>query len=1330
MNNNYTEPTTIGLHEVFEKQAKSHAANIAVISDGEEVTYEQLDHLANQLSGRLKHRGIGKGKVVGVWLERSVSVYVAILAILKTGAAYVPLDPHYPAERIRFILSDCKPSLLLTSTSLANENPHFDCEYFYIDQEQQSQEILPLLPIETELTPNDLCYIIYTSGSTGKPKGVEITHRSVCNYVNAASQVYGIHSQDRVYQGFSVTFDASIEEIWLTFATGATLIPGNSAALHAGAGLVEFLTDNRITVLSCVPTLLALLETDNIPSLRLLILGGETCTQDLIARWSRNNLRILNTYGPTEATVVTTYAECHPDKPVTIGQPLPNYQVFILDSDLKPVAKGVTGELCIAGVCLARGYLNRPDLVKTKFINHPELDNIRLYRTGDLARITENDEIQFGGRIDAQIKLRGFRIELREIESVLIEYPGIRHAVVAPQEMASGATSLVAYLILKEGSHYDEEDLHHFLQSRLPEYMVPNLFETIERLPLLASGKIDRAQLPKPTVHQDHISQNYVAPRSALEKKIAAVWEELFQHKPISTNADFFHDLGGHSLLAAKIVSLLRREPELKHISMLDIYENPTIKKFTKKVSSNSLKMKEMIDTIEANIDSNNEPKSKRNYFFCGIAQFFGCYFQFALASWEFLLIYLALTVVMTQYEFVSLPVLGGIIGLFFAFPPLLFVVAIISKWLLLGRIKPGNYRLWGWYYFRWWLTQRIQKSIAPVNFLTGSPLMNLYCRLMGAKIGKNCFIGTMNISSFDLLTIGDDSSIGYNTMLLGYTVEDGWLKIGSNSIGNRCYVGTRAVLSINTTMEDDACLENLSMLPPNSFIPKNKTYFGSPARPLNDKLLNPMQQKVFAKSTPLKDFGCGLLHYFGLVFVAIIYYAAFLPGILFVDYFYTEGNLIKAVVIAAPAGAIAFILIFSASVILIKKLILGRIVAGNYKIKSGYYIRCWIVERLLATRVLEVMADSLYFPLFLRMLGAKIGKRVEMGECPFVSPDLLTMEDESFTASSVSIGLPRIFGGYAAYAPIVVGKRGFVGNIALLPPGSVIGENSLIGCLTTPPLNGDAAKPNTSWLGSPAMFLPKREIFEGFSEKDTFQPTASLYVKRILIETIRIVLPSIFSFICLVGIFLSVDYLYTNYSVAATIALFPIFDILIMLGMTGVAIALKWILVGRLKEEVKPVWSVFIWKYDVFVHLYNEFIGHPILEPLLGTPFVAMFLRLLGTKIGKRAFINSKEFAEYDLITIGDDVALNEECVIQTHLFEDRIFKMSTITIKNNCNIGCDSVVLYSTVMETHSSLGNLSLLMKGEHLPAYSVWEGIPAQTTIAQYEEKSNRAVHTWA
>ena len=343
------------------------------------------------------------------------------------------------------------------------------------------------------------------------------------------------------------------------------------------------------------------------------------------------------------------------------------------------------------------------------------------------------------------------------------------------------------------------------MRSRYPDYMVPTLFEIIATLPLLASGKVDRNNLPPPKSHIDKIKPNYIAPRSTVEKEIANAWEELFKHKPISIKENFFHDLGGHSLLAAKIATILRKNPAMKHLSALDVYECPTIEQLAKRAEA--VNRDELESTIESLPMSGNRLTNHMRYLLCSAGQRLGTYLQFTLSSWQFLVIFLSFTWAIETSSLLSLRFAAVFFSIILCLQPALFTLVILSKWLLLGRVKAGHYKLWGWFYFRWWLVQQLKNGILPIDKLIGTPYINFYCRLMGSKIGKECFINTDQIGSFDLLSIGDNTSIGNDVNLQGYIVEDGLLKIGYTNIGKQCYVGADSILGINTTLGDGAKL-------------------------------------------------------------------------------------------------------------------------------------------------------------------------------------------------------------------------------------------------------------------------------------------------------------------------------------------------------------------------------------------------------------------------------------------------------------------------------------------------------------------------------------------
>jgi amino acid adenylation domain-containing protein len=601
---NYSQNKCI--HQLFEAQVEKTPDAIAVVFGEEQLTYKQLNQRANQLAHFLQKLAVAPDTLVGICVERSAEMLISLLAVLKAGGAYVPLDPHYPQERLAFMLSDAQLSVLLTQERFSGVLPTSTIPTICLDRDWNSVTTQPDLNLVSETTPENLAYVIYTSGSTGTPKGVLVQHNSLVNFTEHVVANYEITASDRVLQFASISFDAAAEEIYPCLVAGGTLVLRNDDMLSSLERFLKTCLNWQITVLD-LPTAfwqqivlaLAANEVTLPPCLRLIIIGGERVSPEYVFTWQAhvgNFPQLLNTYGPTEATVVATTFLISASTPihheVPIGRAISNVQTYVLDVHLQPVPIGVPGELYIGGSCLARGYFNRSELTTERFISHPFLDALpaRLYKTGDRVRYLPNGHLEFLGRIDDQVKIRGFRVELGEIETVLAQHPQVQAGVVIACAEPSGSQRLVAYLVIAEPLNASE--LRAYLKERLPYYMIPAALVFLAALPLTPSGKVDRRALPLPDLAQirQESEGTFVAPRDELELLLIEIWEKVLGVQPIGVKDNFFN-LGGHSLLATQLFAQIEERLtnnlslanlSLAHLSLATIFQAPTVEELAK----------------------------------------------------------------------------------------------------------------------------------------------------------------------------------------------------------------------------------------------------------------------------------------------------------------------------------------------------------------------------------------------------------------------------------------------------------------------------------------------------------------------------------------------------------------------------------------------------------------------------------------------------------------------------------------------------------------------------------------------------------------------------
>jgi amino acid adenylation domain-containing protein len=565
------------LHQAFEERARIRPDAAALVEGGRSLTYRDLDRRAEALAGRLRRMGVGPEVRVGILAERSAEAVAAILGVLKAGGAYVPLDPAYPADRIRFLVEDAACGVLLAPREILGRVPAGRARVVELDGGREGSGAGPDGGAPRGALPGNAAYVIYTSGSTGRPKGVIVAHGGVANAVRHAVETFRVEPGSRVLQMASLSFDLSVLEIFTALSAGAAVVLAGRETAASGPALARFLRERRVTLMAVTPSILDAIPEEDLPDLRTVVVGGEACSAASAARWSRGR-SFLNAYAPTEASIYATLhrLEAPPPHAPPVGRPIPGARAYVLDAGLEPVPEGTSGELYLAGAGVARGYLGRPDLTAERFLPDPHAGapGARMYRTGDLARLRPDGSLEYLGRTDQQVKVRGFRIEPGEIETVLGEHPDVHEAVVEAREDAGRGRRLVAYVVPREGAPAAAGPLRAHLASRLPDYMVPSAFVFLEEMPRTRHGKVDRGALPAPGAARPDLEAAYVGPRSPVEEVVCRIAASVLGLDRVGVHDDFFH-LGGHSLLATQLVSRLRDALRVE-IPLRALFDAPT----------------------------------------------------------------------------------------------------------------------------------------------------------------------------------------------------------------------------------------------------------------------------------------------------------------------------------------------------------------------------------------------------------------------------------------------------------------------------------------------------------------------------------------------------------------------------------------------------------------------------------------------------------------------------------------------------------------------------------------------------------------------------------
>lgn len=1277
------------------------------------ITYAELEFDRQAIARALAGQGATPGKIIGLLLPRGADLLIAQAAVTGSGAAWLPFDAETPLDRVQTCLASAGALGLVTTRAWLPRLAGLPVPVWAVEDLRESPPRAP--HPAPRARPEDPACVIYTSGSTGAPKGIVLSHRSICHLLRSENEILGVRETDRVYQGFSVAFDMSFEEIWIAWLVGATLWIAPPAVVGDAEALAAALNREYITVLHAVPTLMALL-TDPLPKIRLLNLGGEACPDALARRLVQPGRQVFNTYGPTETAVSATLAELRPGEPVTIGRPLPNYGLLILDADGRPLPAGETGELCIFGPGLALGYLNRPELTADRFVPNPLAANAaeaRMYRTGDLARIDPGGQVHCLGRVDNQVKLRGFRIELDEITAALSAQPGVAAAAVVVRRL-NDTDQIVAFLIPAGEQKPNPAALRAALAARLPAYMVPAHFEVVPSLPRLASGKINTAVLREVLLQTAAPASAAVPPQTPEEAVLYDVLKKMFPGAALRPDADFFYDLGGHSLLAARLVSTLRADPRYPGLSVQDVYRERTLAGLARVLE----RVRHQKAAAAAPLPARH-PVPAARHFRCGLAQAVVIPFFVLLhmADW------LAPFFVYHYYtgdegDSIPLAVLCAL-GTYVLAQLANFGIAIAGKRLLTGRLQPGVYPLWGKTYFRWWLAGKFGE-LPDVYLLAGTPWMPLYLRALGARIGKHVLIDTVSVAVPELLTVAAGATIGAFVNLENARVAGGRLHLGHIHLGHQAVVDSYAVLENDTVVGSGARLRGQSALAAGRAVPVGAVWEGAPARATGPAGPPPPPRQTVSRLRHALHAG---LFAVTAMAVSVLFFLPTFPAFMVIDWLDAHTwDVFDSEPGPLPAFGLFFMLAVPASALLVGltmlltaglRRLLPRQRPGLFSIYSFAYWHKKLMTLILdmSLRVLHGLYASVYAPLWLRLLGAQVGRNAEISTAEGMVPELLSLGADSFIADGAMLGDEELSGGWMSLQPTAIGHRSFIGNGAYVPDGTVVPDDVLIGVQTKVPGN-DQMQSGQTWIGSPAMLLPARETLAGFPASLTFRPSPWRRLARGGFEGLRLVLP--------LALIIATGYLIVvlvmplaadngwGWQVGLALALA---GCLYGLASFLLVVVLKWLLLGRYQPRAVPMWTPFVWTSEAITNLYESLAVPNFLDLLRGTPMLPWALRLLGVRLGRQVWLNTTDFTEFDCVTLGDGAELNAWSGPQTHLFEDRVMKIGRVDIGARVTVGARSTILYDTHVGDGVRLGPLTLVAKGERLPPATAWTGSPA-------------------
>jgi len=1300
------------LDQIFAASVALHRDRVAVAVPARQghgaiqLTYGQLDARSSELHAAIDSTvgaapttsGALQQVVVVVLPRDGVDVYAAQLGIVRSGRAWCCLDPLHPDAHLAAVIAGLSPVLIITDGAQGERLRAMSGAIRVIETPSIQRDGVAVARVGA--VPEGLAYVISTSGTTGAPKGVMVRHDSIVALVEADRDRFGLGPGDRVAQCSSNAYDSSIEETWMALAVGATLVPVDDEIVRSGPDLPAWLRAHRITVMCPPPTLLRAMGVQDpsreLPALRLVYVGGEPLPQDLSDRWSAA-LWLENGYGPTECTVTCTRGRMLPGVPVHLGEAVPGSRAIIVRDDGTETNDGEEGELWMSGSCLADGYLGLPTLTAERFSVDPR--HGRVYRTGDLVRRT-NGAIEYLGRIDAQVKVRGHRVELGAVEACLAGVHGVRE--VACALVGEGSSARLGAVVVGEG--IDLEAMLTHARSQLPHALVPSFLREATSLPRMVSGKIDRravaallAQRSIETARWDALARDPSLPIA--ERVAACAAAAVDAHDLPCGQHHFFEDLGGDSLRAVDLVLRIRRCIGLEATVRM-VYDEPTISGLARR-AQRAASAERVRPTAVAVAPMQRKlvawiVQAASLGLGALVAGTTGCWIAFQGVP-------LATESVGVGVAALLAPLAWGVARL--AWFPVSIACTAMAKRALVGRYRQGWIPAWSSRHVCEWLVEQVGGTI-PWSIVEGTALTPWGLRRLGARVGRRVHVHRgVNIlrSGWDLLELGDGVTLCQDAAILVSRIDRGGIEHGRICIGDGATVGVRATVEPGTSIGAGAEIAPLSTVRAGARVSARARWDGVPGSEVGTAAVS--EAKAHDDLGPIGHAAASFA-------VRVVSYAA-VGAVLALSCIVADracGGAVSAW-LRSPHGSWSFVVAACGAAVLAVPLWLlamalalrctGAVTPGTYGVFSVTAMRIWWRTDMVESAG-RWISGTLFWPIWLRLAGMRIGRDTEVSSIIDVLPETVSIGRGCFFADGIYFASPEWSRGVVTVARTSLGDESFVGNHAVVPAGYAYPDRMFIGVSTVAPPD---SRDGDGWFGVPPMRLPRRDIVS-VDRSLTHEPGVLQRVNRWCWESARcvVVVPAI------VG---GAMWLELAARGVGDLAMMVWWGAVASIGawawLVAFGVAAKWILLGRVQPGQHGLWSCWCSRWD-YLYVLWWFSARLSLSRVEGTPLLAWCLRAVGTTIGRDVMLGpgATQIVDPDMLSYGDRSAV--ACHPQAHTFEDRVLKIDRVRIDHDASAGENAVTFYGSAIEPGARLEPGSVLMKGGVVAAGTVACGAP--------------------